>query len=145
MAKKKPKPPAAPKPMGRPKIQISKASFENLCAFWCTLDDISGWFDCSPDTIERWCKTTYGETFADIYKKKAAPGAVSLRRKQFELAQKGNVTLLIWLGKQKLDQRDHFDPPPTTPALDSKAEIVLEWVDEDNPEAPKEDHTTKKV
>lgn len=50
-----------------------------------------------------------------------AKGKMSLRRKQFQLAQKGDRQMLIWLGKNTLDQRDKFlhgnDPdhplPPT--------------------------------
>lgn len=33
-------------------------------------------------------------------------GLTSLRRQQFQVAMKGNPTMLIWLGKQFLDQRD---------------------------------------
>ena len=130
---------------GRPKIEINQTEFEKLCAIWCTLDDIAGWFGCSPDTIERWCKRKYRETFADIYKKKSSMGAVSIRRKQFELAQKGNVTLLIWLGKQKLGQRDHFEPPPVVTPLAGKTEIVIKWTDEDDAGTPTPDATAEKV
>jgi hypothetical protein len=31
---------------------------------------------------------------------------ISLRRQQIETAKKGNVSMLIWLGKQLLDQSD---------------------------------------
>ena len=96
------------KKMGRPKIHIDQSQFEKLCNILCTLDDIAGFFDCSQDTIERWCKATYSETFADVYKKKSAVGRVSLRRKQFEVAMSGDRSLLIWLGKQQLGQRDTF-------------------------------------
>ena len=40
----------------------------------------------------------------------------SLRAKQFELAMRGNPTMLVWLGKQELGQSDrqqlsgHFEP-----------------------------------
>lgn len=115
---------------GRPKIQINQTEFEKLCAIWSTLEDIAGWFDCSPDTIERWCKRTYKATFADIYRQKAAKGNVSIRRKQFELAQQGNVALLIWLGKQKLGQRDVVDERPTVKVdVDGKSVTVYqsEW------------------
>lgn len=109
------------KKMGRPKIQIDQNQFEKLCNIMCTLDDISGFFDCSPDTIERWCKSNYGETFADVYKKKSAIGRVSLRRKQFEVAMTGDRTLLVWLGKQQLGQRDSFpeeiQTTPITPSV----------------------------
>lgn len=79
----------------------------------CTLDDIAGFFDCSVDTIENWCKKTYRETFSDIFKKKASIGRVSLRRKQFEVAMSGSVPMLIWLGKQQLGQRDTFPDEET--------------------------------
>ena len=57
------------------------------------------------DTVERWCKRTYGKNFADVAAEKRAIGRISLRRTQFELAKK-NATLSIWLGKQYLGQRD---------------------------------------
>lgn len=94
---------------GRPQTQIDQETFEKLCAIFCTLDDIAGWFKCSQDTIERWCKRTYKENFADIYKKKSAPGRISLRRKQFEIANAGNVGMLIWLGKNHLGQSEKVE------------------------------------
>lgn len=94
------------KQRGRPKIEIDKNEFEKLCALQCTLTEIAEWFKCSEDTIERWCKRTYSETFADTYKKKSAKGKISLRRKQFEVANAGNVSMLIWLGRNWLDQKD---------------------------------------
>jgi hypothetical protein len=94
--------------MGRPLIKIDQAQFEKLCSIMCTLTDIAGFFDCSPDTIENWCKKTYHMTFSDIYKRKSANGRVSLRRKQFEVAMSGDKVMLIWLGKQQLGQRDTF-------------------------------------
>lgn len=107
--------------MGRPIKVIDQTQFEKLCSILCTLDDIAGFFDCSVDTIENWCKKTYKETFSDVYKKKSAAGRVSLRRKQFEIAMSGNTTMLVWLGKQQLGQRDTFPEEnpaaPTTPSV----------------------------
>jgi hypothetical protein len=60
----------------------------------------------SEDTIERWCKRTYELGFADAYKKFSATGKTSLRRSQFNVALQGNPTMLIWLGKQYLGQRE---------------------------------------
>lgn len=93
----------------RPRIKIIKDDFERLCGLFCTLDDVSGWFKCSPDTIERWVKRTYKETFADILKRYSSSAKVSLRRKQLELANRGSVPLLIWLGKQHLNQKDKHE------------------------------------
>lgn len=90
---------------GRPPIEIDKDQFEKLCGIQCTEEEISGWFKCSLDTLSRWCKKEYNETFAEIYKKYAASGKTSLRRYQFKLAQT-NASMAIWLGKQYLGQKD---------------------------------------
>lgn len=92
-------------PAGRPKIEIDKEQFENLCYLQCTLSEIASWFKCSPDTIERWAKRTYSVNFAEAYKTYADGGKISLRRWQFRMAEK-NVAMAIWLGKQMLGQRD---------------------------------------
>lgn len=92
--------------MGRPKIKIDKDNFEKLCSIQCTLVEIAGFFDCSEDTIERFCKEEYEETFAEVFKKKSAKGKISLRRSQFKLADSGNASMLIWLGKQYLGQAE---------------------------------------
>lgn len=90
------------------KDKINKEQFENLCNLWCTLIEISEFFGVSEDTLESWCKDTYGETFSDVYKRKNSKGKIALRRWQMKSAEKGNVTMQIWLGKQHLNQREHI-------------------------------------
>ena len=92
---------------GRPQKEIDKKIFENLCGLQCTLEEIAGVFDCSADTIERWCKREYGETFAETYKKHSAKGKMSLRRTQFKLAEK-SAAMAIFLGKNYLGQKDNI-------------------------------------
>jgi hypothetical protein len=53
---------------------------------------------CSVDTLEN--------RFSDIIKEGRETGKMSLRRLQFKAAEKGNPAILIWLGKQHLDQKD---------------------------------------
>ena len=48
-------------------------------------------------------------SFADYYKKMSAGGKISLRRKQMQIAMAGNVTMLIWCGKQFLGQKDKHE------------------------------------
>lgn len=108
---------------GRPQTKIEQDAFEKLCGLQCTLDEISSFFKCSTDTLERWCKRTYDLNFADIYKKYSAGGKITLRRYQFNLA-KTNASMAIWLGKQMLGQKDEIDdsfdkdalPPVSIPA-----------------------------
>lgn len=100
--------------MARPRKEIDQEQFEKLCAIQCTLKEIAGWFNCSEDTIENWCKRTYvdenGEPmgFSDAYKVYSVDGKISLRRFQFKLAEK-SYGMAIWLGKQWLGQRDQVD------------------------------------
>ena len=94
---------------GRPKTPIDKEQFEKLCSLNCTEEEIAGWFKCSVETIRRYCKAEYGEQFCEVYKRLSAQGRISLRRTQFKIAENGNATMAIWLGKQLLGQRDKQD------------------------------------
>lgn len=96
------------KKMGRPKKEIKQDEFEKLCNMQCTLSEIAGFFDCSEDTVQNWCKSTYNDTFSAIYKIKSAGGKISLRRTQFKLAEK-SAAMAIFLGKQYLGQKDFIE------------------------------------
>lgn len=91
--------------MARPRKSIDLDEFKKLCGLQCTLSEIAGFFDCSEDTVERWCKRELKASFAETYKKHSAGGKISLRRAQFKLAEK-NASMAIWLGKQYLNQTD---------------------------------------
>ena len=114
---------------GRPRKDIDKNNFEKLCGMQCTLKEIAGFFDCSEDTIERWCKRIYKESFADTYKKHCAAGLISLRRNQFKLAER-SAAMAIFLGKQYLGQTDHIEVE--TAITDSTREEVGALIDEIN-------------
>lgn len=94
--------------MGRPRKQIDAKQFEGLCALQCTKEEISDWFNCSEDTIERWCHDKYGVNFAVVFKQKRAGGKISLRRAQWKLAEK-SPAMAIFLGKNYLGQKDSFE------------------------------------
>lgn len=97
---------------GRPKIAIDQKIFEKLCAIQCTEVEICSCFDCCEDTLNKWCKENYKDengkpmTFSDVFAVKRQKGRASLRRAQFQLAEKGNATMLIWLGRNYLGQKD---------------------------------------
>ena len=92
--------------MARPRKEIDPKQFEGLCRIQCTEDEICSVLDVTDKTLVAWCKRTYGMGFSDAFKKYACGGRMSLRRYQFDCAKKGNSTMLIWLGKQYLGQRD---------------------------------------
>lgn len=93
---------------GRPKKQIDQEQFEKLCELQCTQEEICGWFDVTDKTLTSWCKATYRSSFSEIYNKKREKGKISLRRAQFQLAQK-NAAMAIFLGKNYLGQTDRIE------------------------------------
>lgn len=90
---------------GRPETKIDWDEFDKLCAMQATQQEIAAWFECTDDTIQNHCKKEKGMGFSDYYAQKRVNGKISLRRTQFQLAQK-NVAMAIWLGKQWLGQSE---------------------------------------
>ncbi len=114
------------KKMGRPKLDIDFAMLNKLCEFQCTEAEIASWFDISIATLERRITEQTQMTFVEYYEQKRGKGHISLRRKQWQVALGGNPTMLIWLGKQYLVQRDkqeleHSGSVGTAPCLDLRA------------------------
>lgn len=95
-------------PNGRPPKEIDKRTFENLCKIQCTEQEIAGIFECHIDTVDAWCRRTYGEGFSKTYKIYAEQGKASLRRTQFKLAEK-SPAMAIFLGKNMLGQTDKVE------------------------------------
>ena len=105
--------------MARPRKEINEKDFESLLAMQCTLEEVTAFFDhklngCSEDTIERWCKRTYKQSFAEISSKKRDLGKISLRRAGFELAKK-NPSVHIFYAKNYLGMTDHVEVVDNSP------------------------------
>ena len=67
----------------------------------------------SEDTLNRWCKSNYdGLTFAEVFRIKRENGIISLRRTQFQLAEK-SPAMAIFLGKNLLGQTDKVEQTQT--------------------------------
>ena len=90
---------------GRPKIQIDQKSFEELCKMQCTELEIAGFFGCSDETLNKWCKKTYKKTFQECFEIFRQGGKASLRRTQWLMAEH-NAAMAIFLGKNYLGQAD---------------------------------------
>ena len=93
--------------MARPKKVINQKQFESLCAIQCTQEEICNVLDVCDETLTRWCKEVYNLSFSEVYEQKRDIGRMSLRRNQFKLAESGNTTMQIWLGKQVLKQSEN--------------------------------------
>jgi hypothetical protein len=100
----------------RQKIEIDLTQLSKLGAFQATLNEVAAWFDVAPATIDRRLEedTTYDFdgrqlTFRQIFENGKLKGKANLRRLQMIQAEKGNATMLIWLGKQLLGQKDNLE------------------------------------
>ena len=93
--------------MARPKKVINQKQFESLCAIQCTQEEICNVLDVTDKTLTRWCNEVYDLSFSEVYEQKRDVGRMSLRRNQFKLAEGGNTTMQIWLGKQVLKQSEN--------------------------------------
>lgn len=92
---------------GRPRKQISKRTFEELCKIQCTESEICAVMDVDDKTLSAWCEKEYGTSFSEIFRIKREGGKTSLRRAQWLTATRDrNPTMLIWLGKQRLGQKE---------------------------------------
>lgn len=103
MAKTGPKGPSKP---------MSDKEFRQLVEMiriQCTRNEICGILNMSEDTLNRRIKERGEENFAALYKKHSGEGKASLRRLQWQAAEAGNPTMLVWLGKNMLDQRDKVE------------------------------------
>ena len=93
--------------MARPRKVINQKQFESLCAIQCTQEEICNVLDVTDKTLTRWCNEVYDLSFSEVYEQKRDIGRMSLRRNQFKLAEGGNTTMQIWLGKQVLKQSEN--------------------------------------
>lgn len=109
--------------MGRPRKEIDAVNFEKLCGLQCTLAEIAGFFDCSEDTIENWCKREYNENFSDVFKKHSAGGKLTLRRNMLRLSEK-SATMAIFLAKNWLGMTDNVEIKADTSLMQSLVDVV---------------------
>ena len=84
--------------MANRSLDINPDQVQKLAAIGCTDKEIGDIVGCSHDTLTR--------RFKEQLVTGRANGKASLRRKQWEIALGGNVSMLIWLGKQVLGQTD---------------------------------------
>ena len=91
--------------MARPKKAISIERFETCCHLQCTLEEICDELGVTDKTLQSWCRETYGKGFSDVFREKRVKGKISLRRKQWRLADT-SPAMAIFLGKNYLGQSD---------------------------------------
>jgi hypothetical protein len=115
------------KKLGRPKLDIDPEQVTRLARLHCTMQEMADFFGCHRETLR--------ENFSPQIDKGRSEGNISLRRKQWQMAvEKGNVVMLIWLGKQMLGQRneiiesDSNTPLPIYDIINEQEKIELKEV-----------------
>ena len=103
--------------MGRPKKEIDWDMVKSLAEIQCTGVEIAACMGIAHRTL------TGREEFSQIYKSGLEVGKKSLRRVQWNHAQK-SPTMAIWLGKQWLGQSDHQTIENDSLPKEIKIEIV---------------------
>jgi|TARA_Y100000015_G_scaffold38940_1_gene42300 hypothetical protein len=104
--------------MARPIKKVDTQAIQKLAQMHCTYEEIAEFLDVSTKTLQR--------NYVHLIKKGREMGKISLRRAQFEKAIGGNVAMMIWLGKQHLDQKDKIEQTsynePLPLIIEAKAE-----------------------
>ena len=94
---------------GRHLIDVDWDEVIELCKIQCTQDEIAAVTNISVDTLDRASKRENECSFAEFYAQKRLGGHVSIRRQQFARINEGSDTMLIWAGKNYLDQKDKIE------------------------------------
>ena len=94
--------------MARPKkYDIDTEQVEKLASFGCTNIEIASVFGCDESLIRK--------SYSEFLIKGREKGKVRLRQLQWKAAEQGSHTMLIWLGKQILNQSDKKELELTKP------------------------------
>jgi hypothetical protein len=103
-------------PGGAPiKYNVDTVKLGKLARIGCTYAECADILGVSTDILEK--------SYSVIYTKGRENLKERLRRKQIKKALEGNVVMLIWLGKQYLEQKDKADITSGNEAL--KAGVLL--------------------
>ena len=105
---------------GRPRKVIDWDLVEKLSTIQCTTAEIARIIGVSESTLD------HNKKFVQIHKKGLDEGRMSLRRLQWKKANDGNVTMLIWLGKQYLGQKDRQEVTGENGPLVTHISVVSE-------------------
>ena len=91
---------------GRPAALIDWKIVDRLLQAGCTGTQIAARVGIHANTLYEACKEAHKCNFSEYSHQKKEHGETLLHEQQFALAMQGNLGMLIWLGKQRLGQKD---------------------------------------
>ena len=92
---------------GMKEIPIDWEKVDQLLISGCRGTEISAFLGIHHDTLYDRCKAKFGKLFSEYSAEKRQKGDSLLKHKQFQVAMQDNTSMLIWLGKQRLKQREN--------------------------------------
>lgn len=95
---------------GRSRVIIDLDELYKLAAIGCVETEIASFFGCSVDLLSK--RKLQDPDFKAALERGRDNGRQRLRQYQWAAVEAGNITMMIWLGKQMLGQRDFREAPP---------------------------------
>lgn len=109
---------------GRPQVELDWDLIDDMLKANCHGTSIAAHFKIHPQTFYDRVVLEKGVGFTQYSKQKSSEGDDDLKKVQYEVAKKDkNVTMLIWLGKQRLGQKENHDVVSTP--NDQKLDTLL--------------------
>lgn len=93
----------------RPLLSIDWDVVDRLLEAGCMGTEVAAHLGCCANTLYDRCFSEKGVTFSIYIQEKKQKGDSLLRSVQFKEAMKGDRGMLIWLGKNRLEQSDKLD------------------------------------
>ena len=109
---------AKKKGAGRPKAAIDWKKVDKALEQGANGVQVAAMLGVHPETLYERCKADNKTNFTDYLTQKRESGNQQLLGMQFQAAKEGSVPMLIWLGKQRLGQKDKKDLDHTTNGKD---------------------------
>lgn len=91
---------------GRPKANIDWKIVDKYLQAQCNSQGIASILGIAEDTLRRRCEIDHNMNYSEYCRLKKESGLEMLRAKQYSTAMAGDKTMLVWLGKQYLDQSE---------------------------------------
>lgn len=116
---------------GRPEIEFDMQRVEDFGKLALSNGEMASLFGCHIHTIERRVNDKEGEFWA-AYSKGLSNTKKALRTKQIQMALSGDRTMLIWLGKQLLDQAEKIEQTNREVSDDDPVKVGVdsEWLEQ---------------
>jgi len=115
---------------GRPLKEIDWDKVDDLLTAGCLGTEVAAYFDMHPNTFYDRVVARYGVSFTEFSSKRKQNGEAILRAHQYAKAlgmtKEGDNTLLIWLGKQRLNQSESPNDVSITPETATNFNLLMD-------------------